>query len=143
MNEYNTGEMIFSMVAELKEMIRTDGVIHIFSVFHFHYALKLIESENDFFKREMKYREWFLLPPFYQVYTLEIKSGSLRKLGARMRELHTQFRSMLNINHIFLVSRTKIRGNYKGNMEIHSDPDTIRKSGILNGKDIRLQVVLT
>jgi primosomal protein N' len=143
MNEYNTGELIFSMVAELKEMIRTDGVIQIFSVFHFHYALKLIESENDFFKREMKYREWFLLPPFYQVYTLEIKSGSLRKLGARMRELHTQFRSMLNISHVFLVSRTKTRGNYKGKMEIHSDPDTIRKSGILNGKDIRLQVVLT
>ncbi len=143
MNEYNTGEMIFSMVSELKELVKHAGVIHIFSTFHFHYALKLIEQESAFFLRELKYRKWFLLPPHYQVYSLEVRSSDLRSLGAQMREIYTRFKLTLNINHVYLISRQKIRGKFKGKMEIHSHPEILIGSGLLEMKNVSLQVLLT
>ncbi|MCK4835376.1 MAG: hypothetical protein KAT17_02000 [Candidatus Aminicenantes bacterium] len=141
MNEYNTGEMIFSTISELKELIKTGGFIDVFSIFHFHYSLKLINQEEEFFKRELKYREWFLLPPGYNVYTLEIRSKALKTLGSDMRDIYSRFKNTLNIKQIYLESRHKIRGNFKGKIEIHCLPELIVTSGLLKKKNIRLELV--
>jgi primosomal protein N' len=141
MNEFSTGEMIFSMVSDLKELIKAQGSIDIFSVFHFHYSLRLIEKEEEFFNRELKYRKWFLLPPYFNVYELELKAANLKKLGSEMRSIYSTYKDTLNIKRIHLLSRKKIRGKFKGQIEIHTSPQTIKKIGILNKKDISIKIV--
>ncbi|HEX3073535.1 MAG TPA: hypothetical protein VHP30_07980, partial [Ignavibacteriales bacterium] len=56
-DEYDAAEKIFYMAAELRELIKKGGKLDIFSTFHFHYSLKLINDEEGFFGRELKYRE--------------------------------------------------------------------------------------
>jgi primosomal protein N' len=141
MNEFSTGEMIFSMVSDLKELIKDRGSIDIFSVFHFHYSLKLINREEEFFNRELKYRKWFLLPPYYNVYALEVKAGDLRTLGAEMRSVYLTYRDILNIKQIYLFSRKKIRGKFKGQVEIHASPQTIKKTDLLKRKNMSIKIV--
>jgi primosomal protein N' len=141
MNDFNTGEMIFSMVSELKELVREKGIIDIFSVFHFHYSLQLVADEEKFFQRELKYRSWFSLPPYCNVYALEMKSNNLRKLGAEMRNIYGTYGNILNIKHIYLISRKKIRGNYKGRMECHTFPETVMASNILSAKRLLIQLL--
>lgn len=63
MNRFNSAEMIVSTVSEMRGLIKENGQIVVFSSYHFHYALQLVDRENDFFERELKYRSWFLLPP--------------------------------------------------------------------------------
>lgn len=141
MNDFNSGEMIFSMVAELKELVKEQGVLDIFSVFHFHYSLQLVGDEDMFFQRELKYRSWFSLPPFCNVYAMEIQLKNLRKLAADMRDIHQKYGSILNIKHAYLVSRSRFRGYYKGRIEFHTFPETVITSGILLRKGIRIQLL--
>ena len=141
MNEYNTGELIFSTISELKDLVKKGGSIYVFSIFHFHYCLKLIHQEEKFFQRELKYREWFLYPPGYNVYLLEIRSKTLRALGAEMRTIYSGFSRILNIRQIFLHSRLQERGNFKGKIEIHCDPRLVVSSGFLKKKNIRIELV--
>ena len=63
MNRYNSAEMIFSTVSEMRALVKEKGQVVVFSAYHFHYALQLVDREADFFERELKYRSWFLLPP--------------------------------------------------------------------------------
>ncbi|MCK4943298.1 MAG: hypothetical protein KAS65_06970, partial [Candidatus Aminicenantes bacterium] len=74
---------------------------------------------------------------------LEVRSSDLRSLGAQMREIYTRFKLTLNINHVYLISRQKIRGKFKGKMEIHSHPEILIGSGLLEMKNVSLQVLLT
>ena len=71
MEEFNAAEMIHATGAEIAETLVAGGELHVFSVFHFHYALQFLMDEETFFERELKYRQWFLLPPFASVYELE------------------------------------------------------------------------
>ncbi len=140
MHEYNASEMIFSIVSELKELVKKGGNIDIFSTFHFHYSLKLINNEEDFFERELKYRNWFLLPPYSYVYKIEIRAKNLRELGKDMRLIFNKFRHKLNLRKIYLVSRKKIRGNYKGEMKAHSIPESILNSGLLKKRNVNISL---
>jgi primosomal protein N' len=141
-DQYDAAEKIFSMAAELRELIKPGGQLDIFSIFHFHYSLKLLNDEDGFFDRELKYREWFHLPPFANVYHIEIKAKDLRKLGKEMREIYKKFKTVLNIKRIYLGGRKAVRGAFKGIIEAHTQPDVIRESGILGSRDISIDLLL-
>jgi primosomal protein N' (replication factor Y) len=113
-NEFNGSEMLFSLIWNLKSLIIPNGTITIISVFHFHYMLKLINSENDYFERELKYRSFFLLPPYKNIFGIEIKNGEIRSLGSRMRKIYSMYGDKLNISKIYIKSRKKVRGKYHG-----------------------------
>ena len=146
MSEYDAAEMIFSIISELRELVkkgigRSEPVIDVFSAFHFHYSLKLINDEEGFFERELKYRRWFLLPPFSNVYNIEVRDYELRKLGAVMRNMYIEFKDKLNINRVYLVSGKRIRGRYRGVLEAHSSPESILESGLMKKKNINIKMV--
>jgi len=141
-DQYDAAEKIFSLVAELRELLKPGGTLDIFSIFHFHYSLKLLNDEEGFFDRELKYREWFHLPPFANVYHIEVKSKDLRKLGKEMRNIYQKFKEPLNIKRIYLGGRKAVRGVYKGVLEAHAQPESIRESGLLGKRDIFIDLVL-
>ena len=130
MNRFNSAEMIVSTVSEMRELVKENGQIVVFSSYHFHYALQLVNRETDFFERELKYRSWFRLPPYFNVYLLELKNAELRSLAKKMREIYGKFQKGLNIKRIYLASRFKIRGSYRGGLELHCSADDLRRSGL-------------
>jgi primosomal protein N' len=142
LDEYDAAEKIFSMVSRFKEMVKSIGSIDIFSTFHFHYSLKLINDEQGFFDREMKYRKWFHLPPFCNVYHIEVKGRHLRELAAEMRGIYVKFKEPLKIKRAYLSTRQPVRGAYKGVLEAHALPGAIIESGLLGKRDISIQLVL-
>ena len=142
MEDYDAAEKIFSIVSELKELVKGSGTLDIFSTFHFHYALKLVNEEEKFFERELKYREWFHLPPFCNVYHIKVKNKELRKLAKEMRNIYNQFKGSLNIKRVYLTTRQKVRGVYKGTMEAHAQPADILQSGLLKKRDVAVDLEL-
>ncbi len=142
MEDYRAAEMIFSLVSELRELVKKRGTIDVFSAFHFHYALQLINDEQGFFERELKYRQWFLLPPFANVYHIEIKAADLRPLGQEMRSIYEKFKVPLGFKRIYLSSRKKIRGNYIGIIEAHAQPKAIQASGLLKKRNLTIAPVM-
>lgn len=140
LDAHDGAERVYSMVAELKEMIGAEGSVEIFSTFHFHYCLKLVNDEEAFFQREIKYREWFRLPPFYYVYHLEFRARDLRGLARRMREVYARFKEPLGIKRVYLSGRTPVRGLVKGEMEAHALPEDIRQSGLLDDRNIGIDL---
>jgi primosomal protein N' len=142
LDEYDAAEKIFSMVSRFKEMVKSGGTVDIFSTFHFHYSLKLINDEQGFFEREMKYRAWFHLPPFFNVYHIEVKGRQLRELAAEMRGIYGKFKEPLKIKRAYLSTRQAVRGTYKGVLEAHALPEAIIESGLLRKRDISIRLVL-
>ncbi len=142
MEEYDAAEMIYSIVSELREMVKEGGTLDIFSTFHFHYSLKLINDEARFLERETQYREWFQLPPFANVYRIEVKGRELRKLGKEMRGMYKTYVDVLNIKKIYLTSHQKVRGWYKGVLEVHTRPENIEGSGLLGKRNVSVELVL-
>lgn len=144
LEEYDAAEKIFSLVSQFRELVKPGGAIDIFSTFHFHYALKLVNDEAGFFDRELKYREWFHLPPFFNVYHIEVRGKELRKLAAEMRRIYQKFKESLKIKRIYLASRQPSRGmyKYKGILEAHAQPEVILESGLLKKRDISIDLVL-
>ncbi|MCP5050366.1 MAG: hypothetical protein GY940_24595 [bacterium] len=142
LDEYDSAERVFALVSELKETVSHGGTIDIFSTFHFHYALKLVNEEDAFFEREMKYREWFRLPPFCNVYHIEVRSKKLRSLAKEIRTIKQKFQQELGIKKIYLTSRKAMRGNFKGILEAHAQPDDIIGSGLLERRDVNIQLEL-
>ncbi|MBN2346890.1 MAG: hypothetical protein JXO51_10925, partial [Candidatus Aminicenantes bacterium] len=130
MEEFNAGEMIHGAGAEIAATLRAGGELHVFSVFHFHYALQHLLDEGPFFERELKFREWFLLPPFADVYELELRGASLRVLAAAMRALYAKYRHDLGIQRAFLASRQPQRGTYRGVLELHAAAERIAAAGL-------------
>jgi primosomal protein N' (replication factor Y) len=139
-NEYSAAERIFSLLSEIRELIKENGSIDVFSSFHFHYSLKLVNDEAGFFERELKYREWFRLPPFANVYHIEVKAKNLRLLGKEMRTIYNKHKSRIGIEKIYLSSRRKIKGVYKGVIEAHTLPGPIRESGLMQKKNITIDL---
>ncbi|UCH96622.1 MAG: hypothetical protein JSV88_07165, partial [Candidatus Aminicenantes bacterium] len=144
LEEYDAAEKIFSLVSEFRELVKPGGAIDVFSTFHFHYSLKLVNGEEAFFDRELKYREWFHLPPFCNVYHIEVRGKELRKLAAEMRGIYQKFKEPLKIKRIYLASRQPSRGmyKYKGILEAHAQPRLILESGLLKNRDISIDLVL-
>jgi primosomal protein N' (replication factor Y) len=140
MEDFNAAEMIYATGAEIGETLKAGGELHVFSVFHFHYALQFLCDEEKFFERELKYRQWFILPPFAGVYQLELKDGNLRSLAAAMRGLHGQYREELQIKRNYLVSRQPLRGTYRGILELHTTAEKIARAGLHKIKRSRLQM---
>jgi primosomal protein N' len=130
MEEFNAAEMIHACGAEIASLLGAGGELHVFSVFHFHYALQYLMDEEKFFDRELKYRRWFLLPPFSGVYELELRADRLRSLAATMRELYGRCRDSLNVRRIYLLSRLKQRGSFRGVLELHADAGAIAAAGL-------------
>lgn len=144
LEEYDAAERIFALVSQFRELVKPGGTIDIFSTFYFHYALKLVNDEAGFFDRELKYREWFHLPPFFNVYHIEVRGKELRKLAAEMRGIFKKFKEPLKIKRIYLASRQPSRGKYKykGILEAHAQPEVILESGLLKKRDVTIDLVL-
>jgi len=106
-----------------------------------HYSLKKINDEKEYMERELKYREFFFLPPYFDVFNIELSDRDLRKLAKKMREIYSEFGDILNIKKNYLVSRFKIRGFYKGTIQIHSDQEKMEKSGILKINGLRIKAI--
>lgn len=136
--KFDAAEMIFVNICEIRELVKPGGVIDIFSTFHFHYALRLINDEAAFLDRELKYRRMFRLPPYFNVYHLEVRHQELRKLAAHMRKIYRQFKSEFHIQRPYLISRQKTRGYYRGKMELHTRPEAILQSGLLKNRNIKI-----
>jgi primosomal protein N' len=130
MEDFNASEMIHACGAEIAAALGTDGEMHVFSVFHFHYALQYLMDESHFFERELKYRQWFMLPPFASVYELELRDPRLRSLAAAMRELHARNKAALQIQRVYLASRQPQRGTYRGVLELHTTAEKIAAAGL-------------
>jgi primosomal protein N' (replication factor Y) len=143
LDEYDAAERVFSITAELKELLKPGGVLDIFSTFHFHYSLRLVNEEDAFFQREIKYRQWFHLPPFCNVYHIESRAKTLRELAGRMRSIYETHKQPLGIKKIYLTGRKPVRGNYKGIIEAHTLPEAIRASGLLKNRDVAIQLELS
>ncbi len=130
MEDFNAAEMIHASGAELAAALGKGGELHVFSVFHFHYALQYLMDETGFFARELKYRQWFMLPPFASVYELELRDPRLRSLAAAMRELNDRVGNELQIKRIYLASRQPQRGTYRGVLELHATAEKIAAAGL-------------
>jgi primosomal protein N' len=141
MDEFNSAEMIYGTAAEIAETLLPGGDLHVFSVFHFHYALQFLLDEENFFARELKYRQWFMLPPFSDVYRLEIKNSALRPLAAAMRSLFSAHREGLQIRKAYLVSRQPLRGVYSGVLELHAPAARIIATGLAQLKKSSLSLL--
>jgi|GEM_PF-705826 len=141
-DEFDAAEKIFSLTAELKELVKEGGVIDIFSTFHFHYALKTIDDEASFFQRELNYREWFHLPPFCNVYHITLKDKKLRKLGSRLRAIYREYKDSFHIKRVYLVNRKAVKGIFKGMIEARTSPETILKTKLLEEKDIAVELIM-
>jgi primosomal protein N' len=141
MDEFNSAEMIYGTAAEIAETLLPGSELHVFSVFHFHYALQFLMDEEKFFARELKYRQWFMLPPFSDVYRLEIKNAELRKLAAVMRSLFSAHRDGLQIRKAYIVSRQPLRGAYSGVLELHAPAARIIAAGLARLKKSSLSLL--
>ena len=139
MEEFNAAEMIYATGAEIGETLEQGGELHVFSVFHFHYALQFLMDEEKFFERELKYRQWFILPPFASVYQLELKGVSLRALAAATRSLNLEHKDTLGIKRIYLLSRQPQRGTYRAILEMHTSAEKIVQAGLHRIKKSSLQ----
>jgi primosomal protein N' len=130
MEDFDTAEMIHACGAEIAATLEPGGDLHVFSVFHFHYALQYLMDEAAFFARELKYRQWFQLPPFASVYELELRDAGLRSLGAAMRDLYGRQRDALHIRRVYLASRQPERGTFRGILELHAGAEAIAAAGL-------------
>lgn len=135
-DDHNAAEKVFSMVAELKDLVKPGGSLEVFSTFHFHYSLKLVNDEQKFFQRELSYREWFHLPPFANVYHIEIKAKDLRGLAKEMRGIYSQWKEQISIKRLYLQGRKPLRGVFKGTMEVHALPDAVLATGLIQRRDV-------
>jgi len=130
LEEFAAGEMIRASGIEAMAALVDGGELHVFSVFHFHYALQYLMDEEKFFERELKYRQWFMLPPFASVFELELRDSSLRSLAAAMRGLYVRHRDELRIQRVYLASRQPQRGSFRGILELHAGAERIAEAGL-------------
>lgn len=130
LDEFAAGELIHGCGAEIAAALVPGGELHVFSVFHFHYAIRHLLDEERFFARELKYRRWFRLPPYSEVFELELRQGSLRALAAALRGLYGRHRESLGIRRAHLVSRQPQRGAFRGVLELHASAAAIAAAGL-------------
>ncbi len=142
MNEYHAAEMIFATIAELREMVMIGGKIHLFSAFHFHYAIKFANDEEKFFQRELKYRKWFRLPPYARVYKVEVKDRDLRRLGQKLRDIYPVLQQRTTVGRLYLLSRKPVRGIFRGILEVHGCGEDILATALMQRRDINVSLLI-
>jgi len=142
MNKHNTADSIRLTLFELKNIIKPNGNIDVFTLYNFHYVFKLINEEEALLEREIKYREWFYLPPFFSIYELTVKAKNIRELGKEMRKIFLQYKDEFNIREIKLLSRKKLRGNYKGILRLHTKSENILKTNLIKKRNINLKLFI-
>lgn len=135
LDKYDAAENIFTLVSNFKEIIKPSGNIHLFSTFHFHYSLKLVNDEPAFFERELKYRQWFSLPPFNSIYKIEIKAKTIRELAALLRGIYKANKKSLNIKRVYLTQRHPVKGIYRGIIEAHASASAIIESRLTHERN--------
>lgn len=143
MNDYNSANMIRFTLFELKNIIKTNGSIDVFTLYNFLYVFKLINEEDELLNRELKYREWFYLPPFFSIYEIIIKSKNIRELGKDMRKIYNKYIDDLNIKEIKLLSRKKVRGYYKGSLKLHTEATKILNAELTKKRNISVKLILS
>lgn len=131
--EFDAAERIQAVVGRLREMVTPGGHVDLFSMFHFHYALTLLNNENQFLQREAKYRSWFHLPPFQERFKVVVKNRSRRGLGVAMREILRLAGENMIVSKTGIVARSPVRGFYIGEIELRGSNSLLRRTGI-NGK---------
>ncbi len=135
---YSAAEQVHAAVGRMREWVVDGGVVDVFSAFHFHYGLRSLHSHEDFLQRESKYRRWFHLPPYTELFQLVFRDSDKRKLAARMREARKQVGTGLNIMETRLESTSPSKGKWNGIMHIAGSVTALRLSGILNQRDVQL-----
>lgn len=139
LDDYDAAEQIRAAADEMGTLLEPGGRLHLFSVFHFHYALQLVNDEAAFFERERKYREWFHLPPYADVFRLSVRGRALRPLAGRLRGLYAAHGAALGIRRVRLLGRKPLRGWVRGEMELHCAPGALRGSGLLDEADVAVE----
>jgi len=124
-------ETIYLAVNYLRELAGPAGQVILYTGFYFHYALRQVDYEEEFFKREERYRRWFCLPPYYDLYQVEMRDRDRRRLGKKMRDFFHRYRDQLSIRHIGLAEPQKRSGVYRGVARLHTRHPVLRESGIL------------
>ncbi len=136
---HDAAERIQAVVGRLRELVSPGGSVDVFSMFHFHYALKLLESEDQFLEREGKYRSWFHLPPFAELFEVTVKARNSRDLGAAMREIRRILDGRMTIGLTKLVGRSPARGFYSGQMELRGSFSVLRDASIAERRNIAVR----
>jgi len=143
LNTYNGGELIWSFVNGLREILRPEGNIEVYTVFHFHYCMKKMNDEDQYLERELKYREMFQLPPYKEVFDLIFSDRNIRKLAEKMRKFRTEFDSKFLFSKSYLISREKKRGFFRGNSRVHMKPGELYSTGISRFRGIKIKKVIS
>lgn len=136
--EYDAAEQIQSVVGRMRDLLAPGGRVEIFSAFHFHYGLKLLDSQEAFLERESKYRRWFHLPPFADEYQLVFRDANVRKLAARMRKARRMIQENLSIRETRLETRKPQRGKVYGRMVVCGGISALKLTGIVGTGDVRV-----
>ena len=88
-------------------LLRKGGKYWIFSVFHFHYALRGCKDVGAFVEREEEYRRWFSLPPFALTVRVGFRGVTVRTAAALAR----QWRAAQEDGHRVLKTRVEKAGS--------------------------------
>ena len=137
-SEYDAAERIQCMVGRLRDLVVPGGKVDVFTTFHFHYGLKLLDSREAFLEKEAKYRRWFRLPPYADEFLLVFRDTSARKVACRMRRVRARIGEHLVIREARLESRIPRRGKITGRMIVSGSLSALRISGILDQREIKV-----
>ncbi len=125
MKNYDSSYKIFSLINEAYSLLKSKGSLEVFSVFHFNFAIKNINNTSTFLQRELEYREWFKLPPFYNRYLLTFRNKDLRKVASYSRKFYQQFKDKVHISLIRVHSYKPFRSYFKVKVELHCNIEQI------------------
>lgn len=144
LDEIDGALRIWALIQDMRSRLSEDGEIVVFSSFHFHYALKLVNDSKVFFEREISYRRWFKLPPLYAVYQLDFRHGTLRELAALMRRWSEKFKNDddVRIDQLRLISRSPSRGLYHGSLLFHGQAERIWASGLFPDRNTSARLIM-
>ena len=112
--------------------------MEVFSTVHFHYGLRLLDAEEEYLQRESRYRLWFHLPPYANVFRLVCRDSSLRRLGARMREIRKKLAGSLHVRDTVVERRTIRRGRVTGHMVVCGGLAALDSSGVRLQRDVHI-----
>ncbi len=141
LDTFRAGESIFSQVAGMRSMLPAGGSLTVYSYFHFHYALRLLDQEELFLERELTYRRWFALPPFSNVYEIRVSGSDLRSLAARLRAFMNSRRGRLDIRRVALLDRKPCRGRLYGVIQVHASGEELEQAGLDLEKNIQVKTL--
>lgn len=136
--DYDAAEQIQSMVGRLRDLVAPGGKVGVYSTFHFHSGLKLLDSRTAFLEREAKYRRWFGFPPYADEFHLVFRDSTARKVASRMRSAREMIGNHMVFREARLESRILRRGKITGRMIVCGNLSALRITGILEHREIKV-----